>query len=149
MCGKTKTKSPLFWVSILILLGVGAFLLVLKDLYFGGVYDTWVLGSGNIRRITNLILSLSIIFGYLFKSPFGGEGWIVSVNNLEDIIGGHIWLGSICIFGGIWHIMTKPFEWAHCVIVWFGEAYLSYSLTTISIFGFIACCLVWFNNTSQ
>ena len=35
--------------------------------------------------------------GYLLKSPFGGEGWIVSVDDLEDIIGGHVWLGSICI----------------------------------------------------
>jgi hypothetical protein len=30
--------------------------------------------------------------GYLLKSPFGGEGWIVSVDDLEDIIGGHVWL---------------------------------------------------------
>jgi hypothetical protein len=57
--------------------------------------------GGDIRKITNLTLSLSVIFGYLLKSPFGGEGWIVSVDNLKDIIGGHIWLGSICILGGI------------------------------------------------
>ncbi|KAH9543235.1 hypothetical protein CY35_13G053700 [Sphagnum magellanicum] len=132
----------------LILLGVGAFLLMLKDLYFGGVYDTWALGNGDVRRIMNFTLSLSVIFGYLFKSPFGGEGWIVSVNNLEDIIGGHIWLGSICIFGEIWHIMTKCFPWACCVLVWSGEVYLSYSLATISIFGFTTCCFIWFNNTS-
>jgi hypothetical protein len=31
------------------------------------------------------------------------------VNNMEDIIGGHIWLGFLCIVGGIWHILTKPF----------------------------------------
>jgi len=41
------------------------------------------------------------IFGCLLKSPFGDEGWIVSVDDLEDIIGGHVWLGSICILGGI------------------------------------------------
>jgi photosystem II CP43 chlorophyll apoprotein len=34
-----------------------------------------------------LTLSPSVIFGYLLKSPFGGEGWIVSVDDLEDIIG--------------------------------------------------------------
>jgi photosystem II CP43 chlorophyll apoprotein len=57
----------------LILLGVGAFLLVFKALYFGGVYDTWALWDGDVRRIMNLTFSSSVIFGYLFKLPFGGE----------------------------------------------------------------------------
>jgi photosystem II CP43 chlorophyll apoprotein len=34
------------------------------------------------------------------------------VDDLEDIIGGHLWLGFIYVFGGIWHILTKPFAWA-------------------------------------
>jgi hypothetical protein len=34
------------------------------------------------------------------KSPFGGDGWIVSVDNIEDIIGGHIWIGTLEIFAG-------------------------------------------------
>ncbi|KAF3622455.1 Photosystem II D2 protein [Capsicum annuum] len=76
------------------------------------------------------------------------EGWIVSVDDLEDIIRGHVWLGSICILGGIWHILTKPFAWARRALVWFGEAYLSYSLGTLAVFGFITCCFVWFNNTA-
>ncbi|KAK9081592.1 hypothetical protein Sjap_026600 [Stephania japonica] len=108
--------------NILLNEGLGAFLLVLKALYFGGVYDTW--------------------------APGGGDGWIVSVDDLEDIIGGHVWLGSICILGGIWHILTKPFAWARRALVWSGEAYLSYSLGALSVFGFIACCFVWFNNTA-
>ncbi|MFS7955051.1 Photosystem II CP43 reaction center protein [Helianthus anomalus] len=53
---------------------------------------------------------------------------------------------SICILGGIWNILTKPFAWARHALVWSGEAYLSYSLAAISVFGFIACCFVWFNN---
>ena len=64
-----------------------------------------------MRRGTTL--SPSVIFGYLRKSPFG-----VSVDDLEDIIGGHVWLASICILGGIWHILTKPFAWAR--MVWRG-----------------------------
>ncbi|PVH47815.1 hypothetical protein PAHAL_4G159600 [Panicum hallii] len=68
--------------------------------------------GGDVRKITNSTLSPGVIFGYLLKSPFEGEGWIVSVDDLEDIIGGHVWLGSICVLGGIWHILTKPFAWA-------------------------------------
>nr|AKP49366.1 photosystem II 44 kDa apoprotein [Campynema lineare] len=145
---KDRNKMTTILGIHLILLGIGAFLLVLKALYFGGVYDTWAPGGGDVRKITNLTLSPSVIFGYLLKSPFGGEGWIVSVDDLEDIIGGHVWLGSICIFGGIWHILTKPFAWARRAFVWSGEAYLSYSLAALSVFGFIACCFVWFNNTA-
>ena len=55
------------------------------------------IGKGDVRQITNLTLSLGIIFGYLVKFPFGGEDWIVSVDDLEDIISGHVWIGSICI----------------------------------------------------
>ncbi|KAL2922669.1 Photosystem II CP43 reaction center protein [Bienertia sinuspersici] len=132
----------------LILLGIGAFLLLFKALFFGGVYDTCALGGGDVRKITNVTLSPSIIFGYLLKSPFGGEGWIVNVDDLEDITGKHVWIGSICRLGGIWHILTKPFAWARRALVWSGEAYLSYNLAALSVFGFIACCFVWFNNTA-
>ncbi|KAK8636523.1 hypothetical protein V6N13_124268 [Hibiscus sabdariffa] len=114
---KDRNKMTTILGIHLILLGIGAFLLVFKALYFGGVYDTW--------------------------AP---EGEIV--DDLEDIIGGHVWLGSICIFGGIWHILTKPFAWARRALVWSGEAYLSYSLGALSVFGFIACCFFWFNNTA-
>jgi len=145
---KDRNKMTTILGIHLILLGLGAFLLVLKALYFGGVYDTWAPGGGDVRKITNLTLSPGVIFGYLLKSPFGGEGWIVSVDDLEDIIGGHVWLGSICVLGGIWHILTKPFAWARRAFVWSGEAYLSYSLGALSVFGFIACCFVWFNNTA-
>ncbi|KAJ8443348.1 hypothetical protein Cgig2_015829 [Carnegiea gigantea] len=56
---------------------------LLKNLFhslysrFGGVYDTWASGGGDVIRITNVTLSPSIIFGYLLKLPFDGEGWIV------------------------------------------------------------------------
>eukprot|EP00850_Spirogloea_muscicola_P023831 SM000392S14720 [mRNA] locus=s392:35282:39638:- [translate_table: standard] len=145
---KDKNKMTTILGIHLVLLGAGAFLLVFKALWFGGVYDTWAPGGGDVRKITNLTLNPAVIFGYLLKSPWGGEGWICSVDNLEDIIGGHVWLGSICIFGGIWHILTKPFAWARRALVWSGEAYLSYSLGAVAIMGFTACCFVWFNNTA-
>ncbi len=131
----------------LILLGLGAFLLVAKAMFFGGLYDTWAPGGGDVRVITNPTLNPLVIFGYVFSSPFGGSGSIVGVNNLEDVVGGHIWVGFICIAGGIWHIATKPFGWARRAFIWSGEAYLSYSLGALSLMAFIATCYVWFNNT--
>jgi photosystem II CP43 chlorophyll apoprotein len=132
----------------LILLGLGAFLLVAKAMFFGGVYDTWAPGGGDVRIINNPTLNPSVIFGYLTRSPFGGEGWIIGVDNMEDIIGGHIWIGLICIAGGVWHILTRPFAWARRAFIWSGEAYLSYSLGALSLMAFIATAFVWFNNTA-
>ena len=131
----------------LIILGCGALLLVLKAMFFGGLYDTWAPGGGDVRVITNPTLNPAVIFGYLLKSPFGGDGWIVSVDNLEDVVGGHIWIGLICIAGGVWHVLTKPFGWVRRAFIWSGEAYLSYSLGALSLMGFIASCMVWYNNT--
>ena len=101
----------------------------------------------SVRIISNPTLSPAVIFGYLLKSPFGGDGWIVSVDNMEDVIGGHIWIGTLCILGGFWHILTKPFAWARRAFVWSGEAYLSYSIASVSLMAFIAACFSWFNNT--
>ncbi len=166
---KDKNKMTTIIGIHLILLGLGALLLVIKAAWLGGVYDPWakVLSDGSIiaqyqptpqgltqvnggavRVITNPTLDPTVIFGYLLKSPFGGEGSIISVDNLEDIIGGHIFIGFICILGGIWHIVSKPFRWAERALVWSGEAYLSYSLGALSLMGFIASAYVWFNNTA-
>ena len=144
---KDKNKMTNIIGFHLIILGCGALLLVLKAMFFGGVYDTWAPGGGDVRVITNPTLNPAVIFGYLIKAPFGGEGWIISVDNMEDVIGGHLWIAVICIAGGIWHIFTKPFAWSRRASIWSGEAYLSYSLGALSLMGFIACVMVWFNNT--
>nr|WP_218083095.1 photosystem II reaction center protein CP43 [Anthocerotibacter panamensis] len=104
--------------------------------------------GGAVRVITNPTLDPTVIFAYVLKSPFGGEGNIISVDNLEDIVGGHIYIGFICILGGIWHIVSRPFRWAERALIWSGEAYLSYSLGALSLMGFIAAAYVWFNNTA-
>jgi photosystem II CP43 chlorophyll apoprotein len=145
---KDKNKVTNILGYHLIILGLGAWLLVWKAMYFGGVYDTWAPGGGDVRVITNPTTSAGVIFGYLLRSPFGGDGWIVSVDNMEDIIGGHIWIGTLNILGGLWHIYTTPWPWARRAFVWSGEAYLSYSLGAIALMGFIACCMSWFNNTA-
>uniref|UniRef100_UPI00300227F3 photosystem II CP43 chlorophyll apoprotein n=1 Tax=Cephaleuros diffusus TaxID=1519597 RepID=UPI00300227F3 len=102
---KDKNKISSILGIHLVLLGLGALLLVFRA-STGGVYDTW---APDVRVITNPTLKASVIFGYLLKSPFGGDGWIVSVDNMEDVIGGHIWIGISLVIGGIFHILTKPF----------------------------------------
>eukprot|EP01033_Poteriospumella_lacustris_P023623 gene23623-gene14620 len=145
---RDKNKMTTILGIHLCLLGIGSFLLVLKAMYFGGIYDTWAPGGGDVRIIKNPTINPLVIFNYVVKSPFGGDGWIVSINNLEDLVGGHIWVGILCIVGGIWHILTKPFGWARRAFVWSGEAYLSYSLAALAVMGLTASIFVWYNNTA-
>lgn len=125
----------------LTLLGVGAFLLVAKAMYFGGLYDPVV---HNVRTIANPTLSPLTVFGYLFGTE--GRFWIAGVDNLETVVGGHIWVGAILIFGGIWHIATKPLPWTKNLFVWSGEAYLSYSIGAVSLMAFVATLFVSVNS---
>lgn len=109
------------------------FFLVLKAMFFGGLYDSAI---ADVRVISNPNLNPGIIFGYLFGAV--GKNWIVGVNNLEDLVGGHFWVGIILMLGGLWHVNTKPFPWTKNLFVWSGEAYLSYSLGALALMGFIA-----------
>jgi photosystem II CP43 chlorophyll apoprotein len=130
----------------LVLLGLGALLLVLKAVWLGGLYDPVV---ANVRLITHPTLNPLTIFGYLVGiTP---QGWslrgMAAVNTLEDVIGGHVWIGAICILGGIWHIVSKPLAWTKGLFVWSGEAYLAYSQAALAYMGFFAAYFVWVNST--
>jgi photosystem II CP43 chlorophyll apoprotein len=124
----------------LILLGLGAWLLVAKALFWGGLYDAAI---DNVRVVTDPTLNPTRIFSYLFGLQ-GAKG-MAAVNNLEDLVGGHIWIGLLCILGGLWHIVTKPFAWAERVLYWSGEAYLSYSLGALAYMGFLAGYFATYN----
>ncbi len=124
----------------LLLLGGGAFLLVAKAMFFNGLYDTAI---DDVRLVTNPTLNPATIFGYLFGG--GGKFWLAGVDNLEDLVGGHIWVGILCIGGGIWHILTQPFDWTKRLFIWSGEAYLSYSIGAVALMSFIATLFVSVN----
>jgi len=126
----------------IVLLGLGAWLLVFKAMFWGGLYDPTV---ADVRVVEFPTLDPTVIFGYLV-GRFGPEG-LAAVNNLEDVVGGHIWIGSLCILGGFWHMVSKPLPWAQRFLTWSGEAYLSYSLAALSYMGLLAAYFVTVNST--
>ena len=130
----------------LLMLGLAALLFVGKAMLWGGLYDPAI---ANVRLITDPTLDPQIIFGYLVGlnhgewTPLG----MASVDTLEDVVGGHIWVGGLAILGGIWHLSTKPFFAIEDRLVWNGDAILSYSLAGISLAAFISAYFVAFNDT--
>ena len=130
----------------LIFLGFAALLFVGKATVFGGIYDPAV---GDLRVIDNPTLNPFTIFGYLFGLVNGNWNSLgmAAVSNLEDVIGGHIWVGVMCLAGGAWHITKEPFDWAKKWFIFKADAILSYSLAALALMAFTSVYFFAFNTT--
>ena len=72
-------------------LGLASLFLFINSVYLGGLYDSLAAGGGDVRLVKSGSLSLSpyVLGKYLIRAPFGNEGWLVSVNNIEDVVRSH------------------------------------------------------------
>jgi photosystem II CP43 chlorophyll apoprotein len=131
-------------------ISIAAGLLCVKAVYLGGLYDSISSGGGDVRLVKDDLVSINpiLIIRYLVRAPFGSEGWIISINNLEDLVGGHFWVSQLTIIGALYHLSSRPYSLVIRSFTWTGEAYLSYSLSAISVLGFIAAVYSWYNNTA-
>lgn len=118
----------------LLILGLGALLLVAKAMFFGGLYDA---NLHQVRVVSQPNLDVLALWDY--------RTHLFDVNNLEDLVGGHILVAVLLFLGGTWHILVPPFGWVKNRFLFSADGILSYSLFGIALAGFAASYYCGFN----
>ncbi len=114
----------------LLFLGSGALLFVAWAATHG-IYDPV---AGEVRAVSPGF-DLVRIFKYGWATP-GFNPFFV--DNLEDVMGGHLFIALIDIAGGIYHILVKPWPYTERIYTKSGEALLGYALGGLGLMGLVA-----------
>ena len=109
----------------LIFLALGATALV-EWAKHHGIYDPAL----QAVRIVEANVDLGQIWAY--------QTHFLSIDSLEDVMGGHVVVAVMLMGGGIWHILVPPLPFARKLLVFSAEGILSYSLGGVALAGFVA-----------
>ncbi len=123
-------KSGFILGHHLIFIGVACLLFVGWAATYG-IYDPTI---GEVRTVAPG-LDISRILKYGWAVP-GFNPFLV--DNLDDVMGGHLFVGILEISGGVFHILVRPFKLAERIYIQNGEGLLSYALAGLAIMGFNA-----------
>ncbi len=123
-------KSGFILGHHLIFIGVACLLFVGWAATYG-IYDP------SVGEVTTVAPSLNIarIFKYGWAVP-GFNPYFV--DNLDDVMGGHLFVAILEISGGLFHIVVAPFDFAKRIFVQSGEGQLSFALAGLAVMGFNA-----------